>query len=240
MSIQSYLTAPVPRWVAFVAVASSTTAAVAGTYVVLKRQFEEEYQSRLEKEIRDTKVFVMHKAAIKEQTVEELDAEIEATVSEAVELMKDYNPDARVEGYKDNLREITKNVFTNASTRELEPEEILARNTLEPYIVSEDEFAEGEYITVNLEYYLDDQCLITTEDTQLVDNVDKIVGEENLTKFGHGSGDPTLVYVRNDVLEVDYEITKCEGSYAQIHLGGGIEHSAESFDRRRKFRNYED
>jgi hypothetical protein len=45
------------------------------------------------------------------------------------------------------------------------------------------------------------------------------VGEENLAKFGHGSKDPNLVYVRNEGMDLDFEISYAEGKYSEQVMG---------------------
>jgi hypothetical protein len=53
-----------------------------------------------------------------------------------------------------------------------------------------------------------------------------LIGEKNLSRFGHGSQDPSVVYVRNDQLELVYEVVRSPQSYSEeVH---GIKH--ESFE----------
>lgn len=89
-----------------------------------------------------------------------------------------------------------------------------------PYIVHVDEKDElEEYADSQLTYYEGDDVLCDERD-QIVDKDDRnrLIGEYNLTRFGHGSGDENVVYVRNDRLETLYEIVRSPNEYAvEVH-----------------------
>ncbi len=108
--------------------------------------------------------------------------------------------------------------------------EIANRSPEHPYIIHQDEFSSRElgYGQVSYSYYNADDVLCDEDDTPLP-HADIIVGRNNL-KFGHGSDDEGIVFVRNDKLQLDMEIAKNPGSYEQDVLGlDNIQHS----DRRR-------
>ena len=46
-----------------------------------------------------------------------------------------------------------------------------------------------------------------------------MVGLVNLGKFGHGSGDPNVVYVRNVELEMEIEIIHSDGKFSEQSRG---------------------
>lgn len=98
-------------------------------------------------------------------------------------------------------------------------EELKRRTSSEPFIIHEEEFRSSEkgYIQVAYTYYAEDDVL-TDEDDRPLPHADKIVGEENL-KFGHGSGDPNVVFVRNDQMGLDMEISRSPNSFEQEVLG---------------------
>jgi hypothetical protein len=97
--------------------------------------------------------------------------------------------------------------------------EVSERLPGKPYIIHVDEQHEHEgYTEMSLIYYAGDDVLCDYHDTP-VDDKEKVAGEANLEKFGHGSGDPNIVYVRNDALEIEMEIVKNEGSYAEVVHG---------------------
>jgi hypothetical protein len=105
-----------------------------------------------------------------------------------------------------------------------------------PFVITKDEFdSEEENDQQSLTYY-DGDDVLTDEADQPISDKEATIGFENLLRFGHGSGDPKVVYVRNPKLEVDFEVVHSDGKYAKEVLGfddGELQHS----DRRpRKFR----
>lgn len=85
-----------------------------------------------------------------------------------------------------------------------------------PYVITSGEFESNDdgLDILQMTYFAYDDTLVDEQD-QLVDDTDSVVGDDNLKRFGHGSGDPKTVYVRNDRLGVIYDITRDGGSYAQ-------------------------
>lgn len=94
--------------------------------------------------------------------------------------------------------------------------ELSKRSEDRPYVISYDEFMQNDsgYTQVSFTYYETDDTL-TNEEDEAVENVDATVGTDNLTRFGHGSNDPNIVYVRNEKTELDFEVTRSMGSYAE-------------------------
>jgi gas vesicle protein len=95
-----------------------------------------------------------------------------------------------------------------------------------PYVIHYDERFEMEtYQEVTLTYYELDDVLCDDRDSVIdPDRRDNLIGDGNLNRFGHGSNDPSIVYVRNDTLELVYEVVKSPNSYAEeVH---GFSHEA--------------
>ena len=78
-----------------------------------------------------------------------------------------------------------------------------------PYVISPDEFGEGDYQTISLTYYAD--RILTDELDNVIEDVDDMVGYDSLTHFGEYEDDS--VFVRNDKHEADYEILLDTRSY---------------------------
>lgn len=93
------------------------------------------------------------------------------------------------------------------------------RDSRYPYIISREEFEENEneYNQNTLTYYEADNTLVDERD-QPIQPINTVVGDRNL-KFGHASGDMNIVYVRNENLEVDFEVCRSYGSFAEEVLG---------------------
>lgn len=121
------------------------------------------------------------------------------------------------------------NVFADPQEFNL-GEEIVKRNPERPYVITDDEFFKNdtEYEQINLQYYTLDAVLCEQDDTYVRES-DDIVGDDNLLRFGDGSNDANIVYVRNDRLEKEYEVIRVKGSYQET-VHGVLEHS----DRKRK------
>jgi hypothetical protein len=99
--------------------------------------------------------------------------------------------------------------------------EIASRTPGEPYVVSRDEFMEHEddsFNQVTLTFYAGDNVLADDQDEVIFD-VDDLVGEDNLNRFGHGSNDPNVVYIRNERLTLDIEVLQSHGEFAVEVLG---------------------
>lgn len=112
------------------------------------------------------------------------------------------------------------------------------RSPVRPYVIHIDERQERPYEEVSLTYFEGDDVLCD-EREEVISNIDRdrMIGEDNLEKFGHGSNDPSIVYIRNDKMEAQYEIVKSPNSYAQeVH---GFEH-ADTRNRRRGRLTYDD
>lgn len=79
-----------------------------------------------------------------------------------------------------------------------------------PYIIPPEEFGlDDEYTMINLNYYVDD--ILTDDDDQIIENVDEIVGLENLKHMGEYEDD--ALHIRNENYKCEYEILLSRRSY---------------------------
>ncbi|HYQ97483.1 MAG TPA: YtxH domain-containing protein, partial [Candidatus Nitrosocosmicus sp.] len=79
------------------------------------------------------------------------------------------------------------------------------RTSNRPYVIHIDEVRESdEYDMVTYTYYEEDDVLCNELDEVIGKGIERetLIGEANLNRFGHGSGDPSKVYIRNDHLEM--------------------------------------
>jgi hypothetical protein len=116
--------------------------------------------------------------------------------------------------------------------------EIAKRDPETPYVITHDEFMENEngWAQGQLTYYNGDDVLTDDQDMPIPD-IEDLVDSENLTKFGYGSRDKNVVYVRNEKKEMDFEITLSQGEFSK-EVGGfnELKHSAPV----RRFRSGDD
>lgn len=111
----------------------------------------------------------------------------------------------------------------------LEEEEDIDQEFLEdlkePYMISMDDFDAGypeRYDTESLTYYAVDDILANDED-EIINDVESLIGADALDHFGaeaaETSGDSDTMYIRNEKLHCDYEVTRIHQSYHQVVLG---------------------
>lgn len=109
-----------------------------------------------------------------------------------------------------------------------------------PYVIHFDERGEADFDSLTYTYYEGDDVLCDEANNPLQGR-EEIVGDHNLDKFGHGSGDPNVVYLRNDNLALEIELTRDPGSFQEeVH---GIRHSeggTQPYPRRRSSSGDED
>lgn len=107
-----------------------------------------------------------------------------------------------------------------------------SRNPDKPYVIHYDERGETELEMITLTYYAGDDVLCNEKDT-IIEDQDKLVGVENLDRFGHGSQDVNIVYVRNEDLSLEIEVIKSDKTYAEeVH---GFSHGDAPRKRKREW-----
>lgn len=96
------------------------------------------------------------------------------------------------------------------------------------YVIHYDEFVHNEsnYNQETLTYYAGDDILTDQLNTPIYD-YEKMIGP---IRFGHGSNDPNVVFIRNDQVHMEWEILRDEGKYQVEILGYDIEQSYEAND----------
>lgn len=135
---------------------------------------------------------------------------------------------------------VAKNVFDGSLPPVPEDFDIEAdrenRDPTIPYVITEEEFLENapEYEQTTVTYFEADDVLADTRD-QPIDDTDGVVGDPNLLRFGHGTKDRNTVFVRNERLEMDFEISRSSGSFAE-EVHGFVRHSQDRHKRDLRFR----
>lgn len=217
-------------------VAAGVGAFVAWTVCVKKT--EAKYEKILAEQIAEAKEFYrrLNKVDEFETPGDAVEALVPGNVTEAISTYRGrqhsavpYNDPEKIvpqpeEDPRPAVSEVVKNVFDDAETTpgwdmRLEIADREA-NPGRPYVISFEEHQANEeaFEQVTLTYYEGDKTL-ADEREQIVDNTDYLVGEDNLLRFGHGSHDPNVVYVRNDQVSMDFEIALSKGTYAEEVAG---------------------
>lgn len=110
-----------------------------------------------------------------------------------------------------------------------------------PYAISFEEFNENApgHEQTTLTYFALDDTLVDAQDKP-IDNTEYTVGDDNLNRFGHGSGDPNVVYVRNEKIDMDFEVVRDKGSYSKAIFGNDPDPSLQHARRRSNRRSWRD
>jgi hypothetical protein len=102
----------------------------------------------------------------------------------------------------------------------LTEEENEFKSDKKPYIISDEEFSEGEenFDKITIYYYEDDETL-TDENEEIIADIEGTIGKDNLNEFDTYSDDPYTFYVRNERYNIDYEVIVLQKSYSKDVLG---------------------
>lgn len=110
-----------------------------------------------------------------------------------------------------------------------------------PYVITIDEFMEDNGYSKNTVTYYEVDDVLVDEREMPIDDIENTVGTRNLDRFGQPGGpskDANMVHVRNERIDVDFEVLRAKGSYAEMVLGIELEGAA-SDKSPRKFREDE-
>lgn len=103
-------------------------------------------------------------------------------------------------------------------------EELARRNPGEPHVIHQDEYHTTEdgrvrpgWTQMAYTYYAHDDVL-TDEENQVIPNAEEVIGVYNL-RFGVGSDDPDVVFIRNPERMLEMEVCRVDRSYEEHVLG---------------------
>lgn len=158
-------------------------------YILTKKALEEHYEQLAQEEIDSVKEHFRQR-----NKTEPDEKNAEAPEKPTEEERKEYVHYAKSLGY----------------TQEEEPEPVMT-----PRVISPDEFGElPEYDKASLTYYSDKVLTDENMKPMSTDDIERTVGSESLKHFGEYEDDS--VFVRNDLLKVDYEILLDENRYSDL------------------------
>jgi hypothetical protein len=164
--------------------------------VVTWKLVETKYKKITEEEIESVKEAFSRKKVeeVTEEPNDDIYGEDEKTIVKTDAVMTDYRSIAKI--YDDNI--------------EVEKEEC---NMERPYVITPEEYEESEYTQESLDYYEGDGVLVDPFG-DIVENVEEMVGLDFASYFGKYEKD--TVYVRNDIMETDFEILRDYRKYSEI------------------------
>jgi len=122
----------------------------------------------------------------------------------------------------------------NGEDWDYDTEQRLRRSNM-PYVIHVDEYTENEdeFKQATYTYYEGDDVMVDAADTPVYNHA----GLMGTLKFGHGSGDPSVVYIRNEQEKHDWEVIRMSSSYAVEVLGHQYEEDTEIRHSARHFRD---
>lgn len=90
----------------------------------------------------------------------------------------------------------------------------------EAYVITFDQFNDehDDYDKGDLTYYEGDDTLVDSQESP-IDDVEGLIGPDALDRFGDASNSKDIVYVRNDRISMDFEISRDSRSYTEHILG---------------------
>lgn len=103
---------------------------------------------------------------------------------------------------------------------------VTVRDQERPYLISIDEYMEDTeaFAKVEMTYFEGDGVLVDNNNaivgsqSAAPEKIDQVVGQHNLDKWGQGTTDPEQVYIRNERLEIDIELTHDDNTYTRSVL----------------------
>jgi len=227
-------------------------AGIAGSWFVLSKKLKTKYEEIADEEIANMRIHYDKKLrALENREEKALIEDVSTDIQSRTEIDGGQTPYHTM--YKGGEGEdqpsgegtVVQNVFVNNSNEDPEvamqdawniEEELANRSPDVPYVVHRNEHEEGpeneEYDKYTLTYFEGDDTLCRDDDTVITDQ-DGVVGLGNLSRFGHGSGDPNIVYIRNEKLRVDIEVVHSDGKYATEVAGFPEDELQHSSMRRR-------
>jgi hypothetical protein len=230
-------------WIAACSAMSAFAGAAVG-FVVAKKALENKFQEQLAAEVADarsyfqqmysTPTFVAEEPALDEDDVVHLEAVREATeeidgipadlVGDALSAQRSYDADDYAAEPGDTrvpAPVIVNNIFQNATQAGDAVLDALMkdRDPNFPYIITKEEFYQNDqdFEQKKFTYWEGDDILADDqEELNPIEDVERVAGEDNLRRFGYGSGDEHVLYIRNETLDppMDLHITRSTGRYA--------------------------
>jgi len=138
------------------------------------------------------------------------------TLSHNDELVRLLNEEETSENEEDN-EPIHRNVFGNSGGEWDYDQELTQRDPSQPYIIHQDEYISNEmgFHQETITYYVGDDTMVDSLDTPIYD-YRQIMGD---LKWGHGSNDANVVYIRYEPQRIEWEVLRHTGHYAHEVLG---------------------
>lgn len=160
--------------------------------IITKKLLKNKYEELVQEEVEAIRALYEKKKDTEEAPKPEKEAKSEAEAEE--------DRSKTAEEYVEQLKKY------NASVRKEDVE------LQEAHIIDYDDFG-TDYDTATLTYYADG--ILVEEPSGAIKSIKKTIGEESLTHFDD-EGEEEAIYVRNDYLELDFEVLRDYRKYSDV------------------------
>lgn len=232
------------RLVIIASSALSAAGAAAAASVITWRVLEKKYQTQLMLELEQSKIFYQRMYSTPTFVAEEksdippaeegskqlgtdtqeVDGIPVDVVGEALEKLQVYQGN-RDDSDDDRRPVIINNIFANHTPpgEEVLDALLATRDPSEPYIITKHEFYtnEEDFEQESFTFYEGDKILVLDKEEYNPVDTERLAGDENLLRFGYGSGDEDVVYIRNETIDppLDLHITRSPDKYGVVVMG---------------------
>lgn len=174
-------------------------------YFAASYLLKDKYEKRFQQEVSSTI------EAFKSNKNEEYKKDDEVNFKD--EKLKDISDDIVVADIKEYAKNIGKHDYSEVKDEKPSEEGEDNIDHTKPYVITEEEVdAYMNYSITQWNYYADG--VLTDENNEVVEDVSTTIGKEAFEYLKKTS--ESAIYVRNDLLELDYEILKNEMTYAEL------------------------
>lgn len=183
-------------------VAVGAAVGFAGGWLLTKRK----YEKQAEDDINDIRQYYLEKDLERQKAHEEIKEKVEKAEETSKKLGEVID---KIEYHK-----IVKNEYKEGDeevkAEQESPEEELPDK---PYMISEDEYLEGnnDYEKISLTYFTEDDTL--ADDTDEMVDVEETISSDIFNQIAES--DDGDFYVRNDTVQTDFEVVKIDASYKE-------------------------
>lgn len=201
-------------------------AGFAAGYFVANKKARDEFDELLKEKVDETRDFYKRMYKAEEFSTPESTAREVSHEEELVVVTDEVDEIVEREEY-DTSGTFRRNIFDEAAEED-DPEDVgeedqnmSPRDPDNPYVISEGEWMEREngYEQAQLTYYEGDNTLTDDKDG-IIEDIDEYIGESNLNKFGKNfAPDPNVLFIRNERLEMDFEVLRDPDTFTEKVLG---------------------
>ena len=177
----------------------------ASTYFILKDQFNKQ---RNEEQAHDKEYYKNLYSNKEETPSKEEPKDVEIKIKDAVMAEVEVKPGEKEPDYDDIINKLNYNQFsTKAPDIDGDP-----RPAKKPYQISMDDYNEDvSQIKKIISYFEDDGVCMDNDTKEVLDNVAKDIGIDNLELINTEGNDE--IYIRNEQSGIDYNVVSEPGSY---------------------------